>query len=1264
MTTHEYNKYLNFVKNFYSAKNKNISRIIIKYKRQFSRIPYHSHNIKQIQNHNFITKQLHASNSSHINKDTHSNGNKRYTKNFYNNKSRNKTKRHDIKPMSSIKSSIKSSRTRDFHNKTRTHNNVSANYNIIYKDSLNLHATNMTYDISTSYPQQVFPQDRTYKFYTHNKELRSHAPRKGRQEYFKFIYDQVLAPQPNIQNKTKVNHLSAVLFPSALGNNKKGHILLDTGSSISIIDKQLLPENYNFDKTSLPLIQTANKGYLTTHGWTHIKIILQDITLIHKVLISENMVHKIILGTDFLNKHKMILNYENATFSISNNKIKHTFPFHTKWVTHVCSSTTYKNFSKQKIFDKNNVELNIANELTLKQHNEIIKLLNKYKHMFTTQISDLTEANVEPVQIQLINNQPLINYPPYRLPLPEKQFLERHIQDLLNAKILEPSESSVSSPVFLIKNKIDNSFRMVTDQRRINKAILTPSHPLPTIDSILHALSNKPFMCKIDLSKAYLQVPVHENSRPLLAIKTEIGLYQYRRLCFGLSASPAIFQRIINQLLNKFLYTTCVAYLDDIIIYGNSFHDCLSNLREIFKVLDNANFKLNTKKSIFMTSRMEVLGHDISPVGIQPLQKNIQAILEYPEIYSQKTCRQFLGLCGFHRKYIKDYAKIAQPLTNLLKSDYSKKKFVLPDDAKTAFETLKKCLSTPPVLAHFNEHNKIHIYTDGSKHGLGAVLTQVDQDNCERPVFFLSRTLKGSENRYSAAELEALALIYALQHWRLYILGKNNVTVFTDHKNLQSLFNSKRLNARMTKYQLILSDYQVTIKYNPGKSHLAPDALSRNAIGPPLPDNYEDRILFNASLTLSDIKTQQESDKYFSNIIKALKDSDDVPLKFFQEAKAYFLDDQDILHFKAMENGQHTSKLVIPKALHTKILNAYHDKISCGHLGFSKTFSRIKDRFYWPKMYTTVKTYVDSCPSCQTRNVATHKTYGLLKPLSIGHKPFSKIFIDYIENIYPKSEGHCNILVIIDSNTRYAIAYPTTNLTAEITVKYLLKTFFLFGIPQTIISDRGSAFTSNLSKHLEKALGISHNFSSAFHPASHGLVERQNKTIIALLSHYITTENTNWASCLNPILYAYNTSKLTDLPYSPFQLLFGYEPRQPLDLLILDSKMDPPLTTRLKKIQQIRREVPTLLKNIQNKQKQFFDNKHTHVEFKPGDLVLLKQQRKSDTVFYKFKPRYYGPHRIIKQIHHNNYLIEINKDGEKYTDSFHVSKIKKFMPRT
>lgn len=344
--------------------------------------------------------------------------------------------------------------------------------------------------------------------------------------------------------------------------------------------------------------------------------------------------------------------------------------------------------------------IKISPHLTVSQHNKLTLMLQEFKDCFTTKISDLSVANIDPVRLQLVENATPINAPPYLFAKVEADFV--NIDDLIAAKILEPSGSPFSSPVFTIRSKIDNFQRMVCDMRRVNQNIFAHAQPLPSIQMVLNSLGNSKYFSKIDLTKAYFQLEVCKDSRKYLAIKTQADrLLQWCRIPNGVKVGSALFQAEMNKLLNSHLYNKCIAFLDGIVLWGDSFDQALYNLKIILTILKKANLKLNTNKCVFLTPELDVLGHTVSSKGVLPQQRNLDAVAKFPEPNSVKRVRQFLGLTGIFRRYIKDYSKIAAPLTDLLKDSNKNKKFIFNKEARIAFNTLKQCLINPPILVHF-----------------------------------------------------------------------------------------------------------------------------------------------------------------------------------------------------------------------------------------------------------------------------------------------------------------------------------------------------------------------------------------------------------------------------------------------------------------------------------------------------------------------------------------------------------------------------------
>ncbi|GFU84686.1 retrovirus-related Pol polyprotein from transposon 17.6 [Trichonephila clavipes] len=503
---------------------------------------------------------------------------------------------------------------------------------------------------------------------------------------------------------------------------------------------------------------------------------------------------------------------------------------------------------------------------------------------------------------------------------------------------------------------------------------------------------------------------------------------------FGLCNAPATFERMMDNLLRHFKWTMCLCYLDDIIVFSETFEDHLIRLRLVLKCLQEAGLKLNSKKCLFAAQEVKILGHLVSSNGVRPDPDKIKAVRNFPTPKNIHDIRSFLGLCSYFRRFIKGFCYLAEPLQSLLKSGVE---FHWGPEEVEAFNSLKKALTSDPVLGMYDERASTEIHTDASGYGIGAVLVQI-QNNVEKVIAYASRTLTKAEKNYSTTERECLAIVWATNKFRPYIFGKH-FTVVTDHHSLCWLMNLKDPSGRLARWALRLQEHDFDVKYKTGKKHSDADALSRN----PVEEETETSDKFLAVTTSMNLAMEQKKDQDLAKL-KLLSNSS-------KNEEFRFID--GILCRKNFDPDGKLWLPVIPKHLRADILRHFHDAPTAGHLGFAKTYDRIRKRFYWPGMY---------------RNVVR----------------------------FPKSaHGNKWIIVCTDYSTRYAITKALPTAEVDEIAKFLLEEIVLrHGAPRVIITDRGAVFRSRLVSSLVDLCNIDHRFTTAYHPQTNGLTERFNKT--------------------------------------------------------------------------------------------------------------------------------------------------------------------------
>ena len=697
---------------------------------------------------------------------------------------------------------------------------------------------------------------------------------------------------------------------------------------------------------------------------------------------------------------------------------------------------------------------------------------------------------------------------PYRTPFLQRPVVEAHLAKMLEADIIRPSVSPWASPIVIVGKK-DKSTRLCIDFRKIYEYSVPNCYPLPQIDDVLASLGGAKFFSKMDLKSGYHQVKMSDESRPKTAFITHMGLFEYNRMPFGLRNSPAIFQDLMNNVLQGLLYDFTLAYLDDVIVYSKTFEDHLLNLEQVFTRFREAGLKLKLSKCEFFMQQLTFLGHVISDLGIQQDFDKVKVICQMPPLNCVKDVRAFIGMCSYYRRYIPGFAHVAAPLVALTRKNAV---FTWSQECEQAFVTLKRKLTQAPVLVHPMHDRPYHLYVDASDFAVGAVLAQVDENGEEHVIHYLSQQLNRTQRKWATIEKEAWALVVALKKFRQYLLGAQFV-VYTDHKPLKSLFTAEMKNARIQRWGILISEFNCEIRYREGSlmkadfvsrirspvqasSVTAPDVTS----GPgPLghgPDTGSVVVpVATASLcgcdtlgvaqepsTLTDKETDQTGCTDLPDDMQALIKMQQLDPELGEgydqiqtgdtngKNMEYVMEDGVLYHIAApvKRDNSHHLQMVVPKLLVSGILQMLHD--NHGHLGVDKTHDLIRQRYFWPNSYRDVHNYINKCFACASRKIKALRVP--IQSMPIPNAPFQMVAMD-LQGPFPETEtGDRYILSLICMFSGWPEAYPVPNKNANTIAEVILERFIpRHSCPERLLSDRGTEFCNDVISILSKKKG-------------------------------------------------------------------------------------------------------------------------------------------------------------------------------------------------
>ncbi|KAK3129330.1 hypothetical protein QOZ80_6BG0477810 [Eleusine coracana subsp. coracana] len=832
--------------------------------------------------------------------------------------------------------------------------------------------------------------------------------------------------------------------------------------------------------------------------------------------------------------------------------------------------------------------------------------------------------------IDLIPGTAPISKRPYRMPVNELVELKKQLHEMLEKGFIRPSSSPWEAPVIFVEKK-DKTQRMCVDYRSLNDVTIKNKYPLPRIEDLSDQMKGACVFSKIDLRSGYHQLKIRPSDIPKTAFRTRYGLYEYTVMSFGLTNAPAYFMYLMNKVFMEYLDKFVVGFIDDILVFSKNEEEHEGHLRLVLEKLREHQLYAKLSKCEFWLKEVEFLGHVMSAGGVSVDPGKVKDVLDWKPPQTVKEIRSFLGLAGYYRRFIKDFSKIAKPMTTLLGKD---KSFEWTQRCQTSFEELKKRLTSAPVLILPDISKSFDIYCDASKQGLGCVLMQEGH-----VVAYASRQLRKHEEKYPTHDLELAAVVHALKIWRHYILG-HRCEIYTDHKSLKYIFTQTELNLRQRRWLELIKDYDVGINYHPGKANVVADALSRK--------------IYCSQLVVERLPPER------------CKEFERLNLGFVNELEAVAMEVEPTLDEEICKGQLEDEKLSEIRTLikEGKATDFTEDEKGIIWIGSTKMYQDLKTRYWWHGMKRDVADYVAVCDTCQRVKAEHQRPAGLLQPLKIPEWKWEQVGMDFIVGLPRTQSGYDSIWVIVDRLTKVAHFIPvkTTYSGAKLAELYMSRIVCLHGVPMKIVSDRGSLFTSRFWEKVHESLGTKLNFSSVYHPQTDGQTERTNQILEDMLRACALKYGKSWDKSLPYAEFSYNNSYQASIEMAPFEFLYGRKCRTPLfwnetgENQVFGSKI----------LQEAERQVKIVRENLkvaQSRQKSYADHRQRDLSFEIGDFVYLKVSPMRGVRRFKVKgklaPRYIGPFKILDRRGEVAYQLELPSHLTDVHDVFHVSQLKK-----
>lgn len=1123
--------------------------------------------------------------------------------------------------------------------------------------------------------------------FTHEKYSHHSAKSGGRPSNNTVAASEIPQAQAETQKIPRSNAFMTIpqqlVVPISIGS-WSGKAIVDTGASYTLIHENLMEQIANplhLQPWSCGPLYLANGKAEGPLGWININVHLhkKSITVPAVVLPSQALAYAIILGLDFIFFSGLQINVSEQKYYFQSDPSEE-HPFQPGNASEPLVNSPPMKEKKRTSKGKLNLTLlsAVPPPLTMLQTDSVddatlIRDAVSKAHLpmgGKQQLLQILESNPQVCTHQTGRTDVLQHYiyttcqvpikqRPYRLSPVKQQAMEEQLEVMLKEGIVEPSHSAWASPVVLVPKK-NGKLRFCVDYRKVNGITENDAYPLPNITEILESLSGASIFSTLDLNCGYWQVMMDPDSKAKTAFIVSAGLYHFNVMPFGLKNAPATFQRLMETVLGELRKKICFVYIDDIIIYSSSVVQHFYDLKTVLHRLETAGLTINLKKCNFFLPKITFLGHVVSNKGITADPSKVEAIRAFPAPNTLKEVQRFLGLAGWYHRFVPNFSKIAEPLNSLKKKGQV---FKWTKQCQQAFDQLKACLTSPPILGHPDLQVPFIVYTDASDTGLGAILSQRKELGREEVIAYASRTLTGAEINYTATEKECLAVIWALEKWQHYLEYKL-FTVVTDHSALQWVMGSTKTNSRLIRWVLRLQKFNFVIEYRKGKLNVAPDALSRSSVTAKTPitalytKQQTDQL---SELPVTDIVLWEEQHKD-CEVIKLLQA---VAEEQSPQTDQYEVVEDKLYHKSHLKNDQIHYRVYVPSSLRPTLLQHYHSHPLSGHRGIYKTYKRLQEVTFWPGMWTDVKHHVKECVKCQILRHDNQKPAGKLQVVTTT-KPNQMLGVDIMGPLPRSTQQNEYLLVFVDYYSRWVEFFPMRNATAQNVATILRKEILTrWGVPDFILSDRGTQFVSSVFREVCEKWRVTPKLTTAYHPQTN-MTERVNRTLKSMIASYVDENHTKWDQFLPEMRFAINSAIQETIGLTPAELQLGRKLEGPMDKMLHGPNLTPDTTSYdvVSHIQHLQSQVKESIRKAQHRQLRNYNKRRRDSTFKIKDRVWLRnfpQSSAQHKFSAKLAPKWKGPYRVLKSLGPLNYRIALETTGEDVRTA-HVCNLKMCFP--
>lgn len=765
-------------------------------------------------------------------------------------------------------------------------------------------------------------------------------------------------------------------------------------------------------------------------------------------------------------------------------------------------------------------------------------------------------CNAMEAKLTLIDPSATVFRPKREPPYHSRDKIEDELLRLEREGIISPvTHSRFAAPIVVVR-KSNGDLRICADYSTgLNDCLQPHEYPIPTPDELFSQLSSCHIFSTIDLSNAYLQIPVDDDAKQMLTINTHRGLFTFNRLCPGVKPAAGIFQQVMDTILAGL--NGVLKYFDDVLCASSNFEEHKRTLREVFLRLRKFNMRARLEKCNLFQVQLRFLGILIDRKGLRPDPAKIDAIVTMPPPSNLAEVKSFIGAVAFYSKFIKSLSTLRAPLDALTRADAE---FVWTKECQASFDQFKDILCSDLLLTHFNPSLPVHIAADASQHGIGGVIYHLDNGSL-KAFYHVSKKLSQTEQRYSQIEKEALSVVFSLQKFHKYVWGIK-FTLHTDHRPLLSIFGSNKgvpqhTANRLQRWALIVRGYDFDIQYTRTTDFGHADVLSRLIADYPRPD--EDFIIARIEQVIEERRISHIERRIpikFQDIAAATKiDAVLVQVKEFiingwpPEAKQ--VQDERVRKFFQFRESLSTlgeclvylDRTIIPLALRPAILKSLHES----HQGMSRTKALARGYVFWPGMDSNIESMIRNCTPCL--DVAKNPRKVPLSPWPAPSGPWQRVHVDFAQ-----PSGKFTYLVAVDAFSKWPEVFQMTTTTTTDTLLHLEEMCSRFGVMKTLVSDNGPQFASQQFKEFCNCNSITHLTTAYYHPQSNGLAERFVDTLKRSLGKMTNVTLTAIYIFLRD--YRATPHPSTEHHQSPAELMFGRKIRLPIDAIKCSDRQD------------------------------------------------------------------------------------------------------------